>query len=231
MLQEAVAILDEVSGDRIRHELDQIFSEENASDMLQRLHELGILSRVHKSLQWDENMSSDLKKFKASRSLYVDQDNFSIDTVDKMIDATYLILTLRLAPENLRAVIKRLRFRGDFQQVLLAANSLWKNQDFLSTLPAGEFTEKIEKYPPLAVCLLSSLTLNTEVSSKTQEFIHTWRTMEIATTGDDLKQMHIPPGPIYHQILRQLRIAKINGTINTAESEKEMLQQILSKMN
>ena len=231
LLHEAVAILDEVSGDRIRHELDQIFSEENAADMLQRLDELGILAQIHKSLVWNESMSQDLRKFKESRMLYKDQGEYSIETADKLIDGTYLILTCRLATESLRAVIKRLRFRGDFQQILLATNSLWTDQDLLSTLLPGEFSEKIEKYPPLAVCVLSSLSLNAEFSTKSQQFINTWRKMDIVTSGDDLKQMHIPPGPIYHQILRQLRIARINGEIISAESELEMLQRILSKMN
>jgi tRNA nucleotidyltransferase/poly(A) polymerase len=46
-------LIDRVSGDRIRHELDHIFYEDKPAKMLARLDELHLLSAIHRDLRWD----------------------------------------------------------------------------------------------------------------------------------------------------------------------------------
>ncbi|MBS3751528.1 MAG: CBS domain-containing protein, partial [Anaerolineales bacterium] len=56
LLLEAKSLLKRVSGDRIRHEFDRIFDEENAAPMMERLHELNILEAVHPDLPWNDDL-------------------------------------------------------------------------------------------------------------------------------------------------------------------------------
>ena len=54
LLCEALPLMNRVSGDRIRHELDHILDEDNAVQMLARLDDLSLLAAIHPDLVWDE---------------------------------------------------------------------------------------------------------------------------------------------------------------------------------
>ena len=229
LLTEAVSLLDNVSGDRIRHELDQIFYEKESSKMLQRLHGLGILERIDPAIIWRDEFSEEIRKVKESRNNDL-QENGSDQKNQDLANQTYVILLCRLATQDLNRVIKRLRFRKDIRQIISAANALWHNQEMLSKLSPGDFTEKIEKYPILAINTLLLIANDPDFRSKLEKYAADWKHITIETSGNDLRKLDIPPGPIYHQMLRRLRIAKINGDITDQTQEKEMLQQLIQKM-
>jgi tRNA nucleotidyltransferase (CCA-adding enzyme) len=56
LLLEAKELLKRVSGDRIRHELDRIFDEENSGQMMDRFSELTIFKAIHPDLNWDQDL-------------------------------------------------------------------------------------------------------------------------------------------------------------------------------
>ena len=47
LLLEALSLIGQISGDRIRHELDHIMDEDERVRMLDRLSELGMLKEIH----------------------------------------------------------------------------------------------------------------------------------------------------------------------------------------
>jgi tRNA nucleotidyltransferase (CCA-adding enzyme) len=225
-----VPLIDEVSGDRIRHELDQIFLENVSDVMLERLQNLGILRQIHHSLNWNSEYSAELKSIIDSSS-----EKKKMKAVfgheDSTVTATYIILVCRLLPAHLNEVAKRLRFRSDTQRILYGANTLWHHQEQLSRLSPGEFTERIEKYSPLTLEILLSISKNQKFIAKLNQYLTEWSKIKIFTSGDDLKKLEIPPGPIYRQILKQLRIAKVNGEISDRSSEKKHLDQLIARMS
>jgi tRNA nucleotidyltransferase (CCA-adding enzyme) len=230
LLREAVPLIDEVSGDRIRHELDQIFLENVSEVMLERLQNLGILQQIHPSLRWNSEYSAELRSIIDSSS-----EKKKMKAVfgheDSTVTATYIILVCRLLPAHLNKVAKRLRFRSDTQRILYGANTLWHHQEQLSRLSPGEFTERIEKYSPLTLEILLSISKNQKFIAKLNQYLTEWSKIKIFTSGDDLKKLEIPPGPIYRQILKQLRIAKVNGEISDRSSEKKHLDQLIARMS
>ena len=230
LLKEALSLIDDVSGDRIRHELDQIFIEKASVDMLERLADLGILSHIHSSLRWNNTHSQNLKTVKELLQNQAYAEWFT-QSADETIIATYILLLCRLLPQDLREVIKRLRFRSNTQQILQAANTLWHQQDNISRLSPGEFTEKLEKFPLIALLVISKLTQDDLFIDKINKYIDKWRKIKIFTNGEDLKNLGIPPGPIYRQLLKKLRVAKINGEITSKQSESKLLHQLIAKMN
>lgn len=52
-----------------------------------------------------------------------------------------------------------------------------------------------------------------------------WRYVQPALTGDDLKQMGLPPGKLFGTLLRQLRIARLDGKLTTAEDERAFIRR------
>ena len=47
------------------------------------------------------------------------------------------------------------------------------------------------------------------------------------TSGHDLLARHIPPGPVYGQILEQLRAAWLDGQVNSAAEENSLLEGLI----
>ena len=50
------------------------------------------------------------------------------------------------------------------------------------------------------------------------------------TTGAQLVQMKIPPGPVYKEILGKLRAAWLDGKISSADEETGMLKEMLGRL-
>ncbi len=231
LFREATSLLGEVSGDRIRHELDQILVEDKAIAMLSRIGNLGLFTHIHPSIFWDEFTIKGLEKLFADHPAKEWIEYLCLDTHQRLIQGAYTILLMMIRPPDLRKVIKRLRFKSELQKNLTAANQIWYNKSSLSSLTSGEFCQTLEKYPPLAVYSNWIVEENKDLLEKFKRFIFQWRLIYPETTGDDLKQWGIPPGPIYRSILQKLRIAWINEEITSKEQEKQLLDKILSKIS
>src|SRR4030066_1426578 len=61
LLIEARSLVGQVSGGRIRHELDHILDEDQRVSMLERLSELDLLSEIHPALVWGEDSRENLQ--------------------------------------------------------------------------------------------------------------------------------------------------------------------------
>jgi len=231
LFREATPLLGEVSGDRIRHELDQILVEDKAIAMLSRIGQLGLFTHIHPSISWYEFTRKGLEKLFADHPTKEWIEYLCLDPHRRLIQGAYTILLMTILPSDIRKVIKRLRFKSDLQKNLTAANHIWYNKASLSSLSPGEFCQILEKYPPLAIYSNWVTEEKEDLREKYKRFICQWRLIYPETTGDDLKQYGIPPGPIYRSILQKLRIARINKEINNKEQEKLLLEKILSKIS
>ena len=231
LFQEATSLLGDVSGDRIRHELDQILTEDKAIAMLSRIGKLGLFTHIHPSISWDEFTIKGLNKLFTDHPAKEWIEYLCLDNNKRLIQGAYTILLMLIPPSELRKVIKRLRFKSDLQKILTAANQIWFTKSSLSSLSSGEFCQTLDKYPPLAIYSNWIAEENKGLREKFKKYIYQWRLIHSNTTGDDLKQRGIPPGPIYRSILQKLRIAWINEEITSEEQEKQLLDKILSKIS
>jgi len=63
LLEEAKPLLERVSGDRIRHELDLVLKANHSVEILARLQELNLLEKIHSSLNWDAQLITPIEKY------------------------------------------------------------------------------------------------------------------------------------------------------------------------
>ena len=68
-----------------------------------------------------------------------------------------------------------------------------------------------------------------EVRNLIWEYTSHWRNVFPPTDGNILRQLGIPPGPIYRQILQTLRNAWLDGKIASPEEEKSYLEKLMDK--
>ena len=121
LLREALSLIGRISGDRLRHELNHILDEEQRVPMLERLHNLGLLSAIHPCLPWDEWASARLGQLDGLVALGLDPTPGEIDPPAAR-QLAYCVWLLRLPPEELRSVVSRLRISA----VHAREFSLWK---------------------------------------------------------------------------------------------------------
>lgn len=231
LMQEAASLLEDVSGDRIRHELDQILIEEKAVAMLARINEIGLFTNIHPSLPWNDKIRNGLENL-ISYDPSTTWDNYlSLDYNKRIIQGAYTIWLMVLPEPELKKIINRLRLKSGLQDKLFAAGKIWANKTMLISLSPGEFTETFEKFPPLSVFSNWLLEGNSKFKNKVEKFISLWRLIQPSINGDDLKNYGIPPGPIYRSILQKIRIAWVNGNITNKEQEDQLLKSLLSKIS
>ena len=229
LIREAAPLLKEVSGDRIRHELNQILVEDKSIAMLSRINELGLFVHIHPAISWNKFTQRGIKKLLTKNPTEEWVKYLDLDMHNLLIQGAYAILLMRMPLSDLQKVINRLRFKNNLQKKLIAANLIWHNKSLFSSLTPGKLCQTLEKYPALAIYCNWITEENKDLQRKFEQFVYHWRLIYPKTTGEDLKQYGIPPGPIYHRILQKLRTAWINNEISSKGQEKKLLNEILSK--
>ena len=211
---ESLSILKNLSGERIRHEFDLIFEEENSARMLSRLHDLGIFNVFDPSLpKFNEKYSSFLNS----------EPHVDFGISGNKIFLNYLLWFMDSSGEVIECHFKRLGLTSDLTEASLALVQLKKEfASFIDAKPS-KWTLRLEKVPLIAVYTLWLISKE----SALKEFLVNWRHVKPTITGGDLKARGIPTGPRYKKILSQLRAARLDGNVKNDKEEEELLNTLL----
>ncbi|MBI5946393.1 MAG: CCA tRNA nucleotidyltransferase [Chloroflexi bacterium] len=208
---ESLGVLGGLSGERIRHEVDLIFEEEHSAKMILRANGLNFFERIH----------LDLPPFNPDYAEFLDMDP-TLDIPADRIAMGYMLWFMELTEASIQSVARRLCFTSDLEDSVSDASRLNRSLPFLADSKPSEWSFAIEKLQLLsiyAVYLVSG-------QKALLDYLVLWRHVKPHTTGDDLKARGLQPGPRIGEILTQLRAAWLDGSINTAQEEKEWLNKI-----
>jgi tRNA nucleotidyltransferase (CCA-adding enzyme) len=227
LVKGALPLLERVSGDRIRHELDRIFEEENAHKMLSRLDELTLLTAIQSNLKWDDWIASQIQ----SLSEIEPEDDWNLESTGSKLRAklSYTLWLIRLTPNRARKVIKRLKLSKSLAEDIISAQELWQEISNLTAKKPSKIVARLDAAQPLAVYANYIASDDELIREIIRDYVFTWREVVPQTDGNKLRQLGIPPGPIYRQILQALRNAWLDGTIDSSEGEKSLLRKLLPK--
>ncbi len=229
LVDEAAPLLKQVSGDRLRHELDLILTEEKAPDMLQRLDQLGLLKCIHPGLRWDASRRPLLEQV---RTAPLDERLLLPDTVDNQPIRrilAYLVWLLPMEAEDARDLAARLRFPRHLREGLASGSQLWNELGRLAHQKPGEITRRLETVsnPVLyALCLLRQAEPERAILER---YLTHWQHVRPVTDGIRLRELGLRPSPLYKQILARLRAAYLDGEIASADQEEALLQRLLAE--
>jgi tRNA nucleotidyltransferase (CCA-adding enzyme) len=229
LLLEARGMLDRVSGDRARHELDHILGEERVCDMMARLQELGLLSAIHEELTWDEWLCDKFECLPREASDLpwgVEPDLKGIPTKQGL---GYILWLIRLPPGSARAVIARLKIPRVLADFALAARLLRQDLPPLIGASPSQVASRLDEVPPLAIYAAYIASDDKRLRATIQEYLTNWRHITPGLDGHDLRARGLPPGPVYRHILEALRDAWLDGEITTEEEEAAMVDQLIAE--
>ncbi len=225
LLLEARPLLDRVSGDRIRHELDAILDEEQAASMLKRLDELGLLKTIHPELEGDAWLYNQIVRLGDASPApeWGLTPDFKGMPLPRALG--YTLWLIRRPPDRARSAARRLKFPRELESAVLAAARLWPDLPGLAERPPSKIVARLDEIPPLARYAAYLAADQVRVREALQKYVKEWQHIAPITTGHDLRARGLPPGPIYRQILNALRAAWLDGEIQSAEEEAKLLER------
>ena len=212
-LERDIPMLDTISGDRIRRELELILKEELPEKILGRAEELKVLPKLHPALKGNGWLA---EKFGQSR--------FS----NLPLPGIYMaLLTYRLTDEDKEELISSLRLQKPIAQTLRHTSRLKTSLESLSDpeLAPSRIYSILRDYSPTAITA-NSLAADSPVARQhIQSFLTRLRYVKPSLTGTDLQKMGIPPGPRMKEILQSLHEARLDGKVTSKQGEVELVRK------
>lgn len=226
LLVQAKELLKRVSGDRIRHEFDRVFEEERAPAMMARLQELTILHAVHPALTWDERRADLFERLPAKEphpEWGIEQQIGSY----KLGDALLYVLWL-FKMEEPREIAARLKLSRDLQDVIDQSARLEAELGRIAELPASSAAAELDKISNQAIYAVYLDLQEPALKGLLSRYLSSWQHVKPRINGGDLKERGLPPGPRYAEILGKLRDAWLDGEVQTAKQEQDLLENLLA---
>lgn len=252
LLDDALELLDHVTGERLRHELYLILSEAEPEHSLERLARMGALTHLQPSLRFSREMPQLFVRLRehfhgrpsqgqavAGRAASGQQPARPSDptmmpdeegTNAPELCLCYLaLLTGYMAPEELEAFAERLRISGSDARLLHEVVRLRESMSQLTAtvmLPSAIF-RLLHPFSREARFVLSVLTNSELVRQRLDLYERSLSKVTPRIHGQDLKALNVPPGPIYREILERVRDALLDKQITTLEEERALARSLV----
>ena len=212
LLERDIPMLDTISGDRIRHELEHIFEERLPELVIKRLGELRVLCRISPSLGGDGWIA---KKFDRARSLKKSTQLSSL---------YFCLLIYSFNETELEQILDRLNMPVKLSQAMRDTLGLKARLSLLdkSSLKPSDIYYLLKDYEPMAIQANAIASEPTTIRHRLQLFLNKLRYVRTSIDGEGLKELGISAGPEMGKVLRILHRAKLDGEVKTREDEKNL---------
>ena len=189
LIPEARQLIEKLSAQRIRHELDLILDEPNASSMLARLDKLDLLKPIHPSLRCDKALRT---RFESATDFPL---GFSSSGLSNIRDLRWLLWLMTLSNKEIASLNQRLHFSAPLLKSLLASSKLWADLTTFSNLKPSQCVERLGKFPLQAIYAVLRAAPRGKSRQALEKYLMEWRHIQPKTTGHDLKNLGLEPGP------------------------------------
>jgi tRNA nucleotidyltransferase (CCA-adding enzyme) len=227
LLYEARSLVGQISGDRIRHELDHILDEEQRVRILERMSELGLLSEIHPALLWNEECRENLGMLSYLGNKPLNGIKVELQRGSNKRRLAYILWVIDLPVDKVQAILRRLRFPATQSKVVLSASHLWKEIPWLANAKLSQIANRLEDVPAMAIYAAFLATRDEHVCNNLQAYLNRINMIAPTVTGYELKERGLPPGPIYKRVLSAIRDGWLDGKIENVDQEQAYLDELI----
>ncbi|MCL5429149.1 MAG: hypothetical protein M1347_05010 [Chloroflexi bacterium] len=221
-LNTFLPVLDQVSGERLRNELELALLEKERVSILQSMQRLHVLQFIHPQLRLSGGAVRALNAApEKSITAYWDLDSVG------SADLGFVLWLMDSSPSQIESIASRLSFRADLREAILAAARLHNLKAKMRKFPASKSVEILERMPALAIYAAYFADQGSDLAERLKLYVRKWRHVQPHTDGSTLRKLGLKPGPSYKRILSQLRAAWLDGKISTAKQEQTLLKKLL----
>ncbi|MHC1578815.1 MAG: CCA tRNA nucleotidyltransferase [Dehalococcoidia bacterium] len=220
LLKRDIPMLDTISGDRIRHELEHIFEEERPELAIKRLGDLGVLHRINPFLTGDGWIAD---KFDKARRL---------KKPNQLSPLYFCLLSYPLGERDIDQFLARLNVPAKLSRAVRDTLRIKAGLTLLGrpSLKPSEIYYLLCGYEPLAILANAIATESSTVQRHLQLFLTKLRYVKTSLGGEELKALGIPAGPQMGKVLQALYKAKLDGEVRTRSDEKKLALSLTLKL-
>jgi tRNA nucleotidyltransferase (CCA-adding enzyme) len=218
LLKRDINMLDTISGDRIRHELELVLKEKLPEKAIHRADELEVLTKLNPALTGNGWLAD---KFNGAREMGITES--SLPTV-------YMtLLVYHLNSDALTQLATSLRLTKALTHILRDAIEL---RDKLPALAKPDVTPSevfftIDGYPVLAIIANSIATDSTTIEQHIENYISRLSHIKPRLNGNDLKRLGITQGTEIKKLLHLLHVTRLDGKVITKQGEVRLINNWL----
>ena len=223
-LKMYLPILSQVSGERIRTELELALVESERISILRSMQKLGVLKTIHPKLPISPASVRTLKSRepKSVPSLW-NLGDYSVS------DLGFILWLMNYPSSSIAGIADRLSFRAELRDAILFAERLRSLKARLHSMPPSQVVPILEKMPLLAVYAFFLANQKTKVGNILKTYAVKLRHIQPHTDGNDLRKLGLKPGSHYKHILNRLRAAWLDGEVRTGQQEQKLLKKLIDE--
>jgi tRNA nucleotidyltransferase (CCA-adding enzyme) len=225
LMLQSLTLLDRITGDRIRHELELLLREPQPERGFARLAELGVLAQIHPGLTFDVWVED---CFVRLRDVLQDPI-WELAVDDYTIELTHFgLLTFRMNLDGLEMLERRLHVQRTTIDHIRQLHSLKGEFGRLARAqtPSAVF-QILEPYSRQVLLMVFVAADDPVIRDLVYRFVQSWAGVRTVTTGRELQELGLKPGPIFSKLLDELLFARLDGRVSTDEEERIYLQHLL----
>lgn len=219
-------LLHKVAAERLHHEIWAMFSEERAVRMLLRMDELGVWRDILPELQFSDQLIRQLRD--ADDHCHWFAGLGAATPLDRGL--VYLLLMVNSLPATaVQTLPERLALgKRDREQVLTFKQTCSQLASGLGgPLENHQVHQLLSQMSPecqVAASVVYGGQVRQQIAFYHQELVK----LNPEIGGRDLLGLGLQPGPAVGSILKQLRIARLNGQVQNREEELALARQLLA---
>jgi len=220
LLKRDIPMLDTISGDRIRHELELIFKEKQPELVIKRLGELGVLPRISPSLKGDGWIA---EKFDKARRL---------KKPTQLPSLYFCLLIYSFSEKKIEQFLARLNMSAKLSRAMRDTLRLKTSLPSLDkpSLKPSEIYYLLREYEPVAIQANAIATESPTIHRHLQLFLTKLRYVRTSLNGEELKRLGISAGPEMGKVLQALHKAKLDEEVRTRADEKKLALSLSPKL-
>jgi tRNA nucleotidyltransferase (CCA-adding enzyme) len=213
-------MLDTISADRIRNELEHIFEEKRPELVVRRLGDLGVLHRINPSLKGDGWIA---KKFGGARRL---------KKPSQLPSLYFCLLVYSLSERDIEKFLARLNMPAELSRAMRDTLRLKTSLPLLDkpSLKPSRIYYLLKEYEPLAIQANAIATESSAVHRHLQLFLAKLRYVKTVLNGEDLQRLGVPKGPQMGKTLEMLHKARLDGEVRNRAEETKLALSLSLKL-
>ena len=215
LLERSLPYVSRISPDRVRHEIERIFQEERAGEMIEMAGKLGVLAAIHPRLQAEQ---------KTLRYLQTEPG-------DNARRAHLLLgsMVQSVADGDMESVVERLNLNSDWarlvRDVAAVRGRLYELED--ENVASSQVYRLLQGLHPHAIESCALAAGDATVARWLRLYLDELRHVRPLLDGDDLMALGVREGPEVGLLLTKLLIAKLDGLVESVEDEEAMVRRAL----
>lgn len=219
-------VFQQLTWSRLWDELKTLFMEGRVEQVLWYLENYDILNEIWSGLRLTHQQWQRLKRVDWALELFADQ----CDTPVQRWLLVLMVIFADLPGEELCQLAKEWQFKQDQRtRLLFAAEKAIpiKNKLVLEEITPSELYELLHPLRCEELMYLSLISDSPLLIDRLLEFVNHLKGIEVETSGKDIIDLGFSPGPLFKEVICEVKKAKLDGKIRSQKEELEFIKEYL----